>query len=141
METLADILLVANVVLAAFMLLIWVTAAYTQPARYLWLIMTKKSVGNITYIMTAFIAVMLVARLGKDSPEWQVFLAGAAVSTFLWWFINHVHRKAIEFFEEDCKQTLPGSCPLCVLYRVGAHYKFRKRTDPIQDHPGCPEKR
>lgn len=134
-----DVILTIDVVSAVVLLQLWVWRAYNEPTKYLWFLVKHPNGGNVTYVTTATIAILLITRVGKDSSFWSVTAACAVVSTFLWWFINYTHRKAVDCFAEDCAEYLPDSCPECIFFRAGKQYGAWKK--PIPEHEDCCENR
>lgn len=134
-----DILLALCVIMMAIALQAYIQMALQQPAFHLWFQMIHPNTGSFLYFSSATTCNLLLGRLGKDGNVYETVAACIASSGFLWWFINFIHRKAIENFIEDCKNFLPGSCPLCTLHRAGAYYKFIRHGAPVPEHHECVE--
>jgi hypothetical protein len=134
-----DLLVALDALMCIVLVVRFVQMTVSEPARYLWTYMTRPWILTVAYFVTQFTCVLVIARVFADDRIFAVALS-LVVSVLLYLFFSYQHNLSGWYLSKDVAENLPGSCPVCTLYRAGEHYEFRKRGDPIPEHPECEEK-
>lgn len=134
-----DIMTFLNIVMIVVMAVKIYETTVENPALYIWTYMEKRWLLLGTLCAMQFGGSLALARIcGQEQTELYFGLA-AVYATGIWWFFRSNFSRSATNLMREITEFLPGSCPVCTLYRAGVFYKFRKHGDPVPEHPECEE--